>query len=122
MNLKLLNMKKVLIITFSLLVLLSVSSYSQDDDLTYFAGKWNFKIWFIGNDSDTPDLSAEWFLEKSLDSASCFSGYVQLPNDTYTRELIALNPVNQEYIRTVMANDGALTILKTSGWEDDKMV
>jgi hypothetical protein len=109
-------------VALSLLILCSCfPSFGQNKGLDFFKGKWNFKIWFSTNKSEKPDLSAIWILEKSLDSTECFTGHVEINGTVFTREIIAFNPVPKEYARTIIANNGAYIILKTKGWNNDKL-
>lgn len=89
--------------------------------LSFFAGKWDFKIWFTANSSNKPDISAKWTLEKSLDSVEGYTGKVELNGSIFTREIIAFNNFTKQYERTVITNSGAYITLKTNGWEGNKL-
>ncbi|MCW5911539.1 MAG: hypothetical protein KIT62_10715 [Cyclobacteriaceae bacterium] len=90
-------------------------------DLSFFAGKWEFKIWSADNKSDTPDFTAVWVHEKALDSAECFTGQVQYEGGIFTREMVVRNNTTHEYERIVATNNGDYFVLKTKGWNGNKL-
>src|SRR4051812_9537889 len=95
-------MKKLItVILLPFLIFHSISVLGQKTDLRFFAGKWDFRIWFTGNTSDKPDLNATWILEKGLDSTECYVGNVKISDSNFTREIIAFDTEQNEYVRTV---------------------
>lgn len=95
---------------------------SNESGLGFLVGKWDFKIWFNDNNSDKPDISATWTLEKSLDNVECYTGKVEMNGIVFTSEIIAFNSYTNEYERTVMTNSGAYVTLKTQGWKGNKLI
>ncbi|HMR91853.1 MAG TPA: hypothetical protein PKC69_06050 [Chitinophagaceae bacterium] len=99
----------------------SAAQTVTDKSLGFFTGKWDFKIWTADNQSEKPDLSATWTLEKGLDSAACFIGQVQHEGHIFTREMIVYHPAAHVYKRMVATGNGDYFILKTSGWNGNRL-
>ena len=107
--------------TLIIILLQGPASYAQSDDMQFFAGKWDFKVWMSTNKTEVPDIAAKWTLEKELDSATCFIGKVEINGSRFTREIIARNPADNNYVRTIVTNSGAYITMHTSGWKRDRL-
>lgn len=97
------------------------NGYAQTD-LNYFAGSWQFDTRFAGNEAGKPDISAQWMVEKGLDSVFCLMGHVELNGETFTRELISYNAGTKQYTRSVATNTGSWLVFTSAGWEGDTLV
>jgi hypothetical protein len=115
-----------LLFRYSVLILfflkgLCIKGYAQTDSMNFFAGDWNFELWFESNKTQTPDIAAQWTVEKGLDSVFCLLGNVKINGQNFTHELIGLQPDKKEYIRTIIANDGSYLTFKSTGWKGDQL-
>jgi hypothetical protein len=111
-------------ISISFALILSVctictTATAQNTALDFFVGNWALKVW-SGNDTvQKPDITAQWKLEKGLDSVLCLLGNVKIKGSDYTREFITQSPnIKTQYIRTIITNDGSTIKLTSSGWQD----
>lgn len=94
---------------------------AQNNELDFFIGTWNFKVWFSNDTTKQHDIIALWTLEKGLDSAMCLLGNVKMNGTNFTREFITLSPDDEkQYTRTIITNDGSYVQLTSYGWQTDK--
>lgn len=98
-------------------------SFSQSpQDISYFEGIWDFRIWFKGDTTKEADLSAIWRVEKKLDSVNCLTGSVEIAGNLFTQEIISYNPFNKKYFRHISTQNGFLILLTSAGWKDNTLI
>ncbi|MGZ3884658.1 MAG: hypothetical protein ACXVPQ_09835 [Bacteroidia bacterium] len=95
----------------------AVAGIAQQNDMDYFAGKWQFEGWLAANTTQQPDYKAVWYIEKSLDSAICFTGRVEINASVFTREIISYNAFKKEFSRNIVTNNGDSFTFTTKGWK-----
>lgn len=118
-------MRSLILSTF---LLLCASGFTQQPDMRFFVGTWEFRIWGTEDISGAPALTGTWYLEDGLDNAQALVGRVEL-NDgpdvqggTFTRELIAYDTHEKLCTRTIITNTGSMYHFTSSGWQGDKLV
>ncbi len=98
------------------------------NDLRYFVGEWDFRIWGTQDISSPPALSGTWHLESGLDNTLALVGRVVLDDgvDTqggpFTRELIAYDGYTRLYTRTIATNAGSSYTFFSTGWKGDRLI
>jgi len=91
-------------------------------DLGYFAGKWWLKAWTTGDRTGKPDINGTWLVERAP-QGSCLTGQVRLLSGRiFTHELIAYNPAQREFTRTIAAADSSYYTFTTKGWAANKLI
>lgn len=91
-------------------------------DMDYFAGEWDLNLWSENNQSDKPDVTATWELQKSGDGINAYPGRVLLNGKANTRELISHNPYLKLYTRTIAVAGEIYVHMTSGGWRGDKLV
>lgn len=104
------------------LILFTFSSCSQIKDLSYFEGKWDFKVWMSENKTDKADITAIWILQKNQDSIEYYNGQVIISEKIFTNEIIHFNANENKYVRTIVVADSSEVKLMTEGWDRDRLV
>jgi len=104
-------------------ILQSGISFSQSpQDISYFEGIWDFRVWFKKDTTNVADLSAIWRVEKKLDSVNCLTGSVEVAGSLFTQEIISFNPFSNKYFRHISTQNGLLVLLTSTGWKDSTLI
>ncbi|MFL5762533.1 MAG: hypothetical protein ACJ77K_01245 [Bacteroidia bacterium] len=109
------------IISVIIFISIHLGLCAQDDPMSYFIGKWDFKVWFAGNTNTKPDLKALWTLEKSVGNNFDAHGKVVVEDKgETTKEQMGFDKAKGLYFRTVTASEG-LFFFTSSGWKGNKL-